>query len=156
MDSTLLIHRAENEIKLAGMIFTLSEKPALQSETFSINEPETYYSAVITHCYYSIFYGAKAFLLTRGMKVSAPEEHKKAYEAFKTFVDSGELDVALLRIYQEAVVQAEHLLGIFKQEKDKRGKYTYRTLPQANKDPAHESIVHATTFFKHMYAVVKK
>jgi len=65
----LLIHRAENEIKLAGMIFTLSEKPSIQRETFLINEPETYYSAVISHCYYSIFYAAKAYLLTKGIRL---------------------------------------------------------------------------------------
>ena len=39
--------------------------------------PETYYSAVIAHSYYSIFYGAKAYLAKKGVEVSAPEEHKK-------------------------------------------------------------------------------
>ena len=151
MDSKLYIHRAENEIKLAEILFTISEKPEIQTEIFFIKDPETYYSGVISHSYYSIFYCAKAYLLKKGVKVSAPEEHKKAFEEFKKFVESGELDVELLIIYQEALVKAESLLGIFKEEKKKRGEFTYRTIPQANKDPAEESMKNAKTFFKHIF-----
>ncbi len=154
MDSKLCIHRAENEIKLAEIIFVISEKPNIQTETFKVNEPETYFSAVIAHSYYSIFYAAKAYLLTKGVEVSAPEEHKKAFEEFKKFVESGELDVELLRIYQEALVRAEYLLGIFKEEKKKRGEFTYKTMPQANKGPAKESIDHAKSFYKHLLAIL--
>ena len=67
MDSKLYIHRAENEIKLAGIIFAMSEEPGIQKETFKVNDPETYYSAVIAHSYYSIFYGAKAYLAKKGI-----------------------------------------------------------------------------------------
>lgn len=154
MDSKLCIHRAENEIKLAEIIFTISEKPNIQTETFKVNDPETYFSAVIAHSYYSIFYGAKAYLAKKGIEVSAPEEHKKVFAELKKFVESGELDVELLKIYQEALVRAEYLLGIFKEEKKKRGEFTYRTMPQANQEPAKESIGHAKTFFKHMIAVL--
>lgn len=151
MDSKLYIHRAENEIKLAEILFTISERPEIQTEIFSIKDPETYYSGVISHSYYSIFYCAKAYLLKKMVKVSAPEEHKKAFEEFRKFVESGELDVELLMIYQKALVKAESLLGIFREEKGKRGEFTYRTLPQANKDPAEESMKNAKTFFKHLF-----
>ncbi len=154
MDSKLYIHRAENEIKLAEIIFMIREKPSIQKETFKVNEPETYFSGVIAHSYYSIFYSAKAYLAKKGIEVSAPEEHKKAFGEFKKFVESGELGVELLKIYQEALVQAEYLLGIFREEKKKRGEFTYRTMPQANKDPAKESIEHAKIFYKHVYAIL--
>ena len=154
MDSKLYIHRAENEIKLAEVIFTISEEPNMQKETFKINNPETYYSAVISHSYYAIFYGAKAYLAKKGVQVSAPEEHKKAFIEFKKFVETGELDVELLKIYEEALVRAEYLLGIFKEERKKRGKFTYRTIPQAIKEPAKESLMRAKTFFKHMFAIL--
>jgi len=154
MDSKLYIHRAENEIKLAAIIFVISEEPNIQKETFKVNDPETYFSAVIAHSYYSIFYGAKAYLTMKGIEVSAPEEHKKAFAEFKKFVESGELDVELLKIYQEALVRAEYLLGLFKEEKKKRGEFTYRTMPQANKEPAKESIAHAKTFYKHIFAIL--
>lgn len=156
MDSRLYIHRAENEIKLIGIIFTISEDLNIQKETFKVNDPETYYSAVIAHSYYSIFYGAKAYLAKKGIDVSAPEEHKKAFEEFRKFVESGELDVELLKIYEEALVRAEYLLGIFKEEKKKRGEFTYRTMPQANKKPAEESIEHAKTFFKNIVALCQE
>ncbi|MBS3143884.1 hypothetical protein J4446_03360 [Candidatus Woesearchaeota archaeon] len=42
MDSRLYIHRAENEIKLAQIIFAISEKSAIQEETFKVNDPEIY------------------------------------------------------------------------------------------------------------------
>ncbi|MFH1182230.1 MAG: hypothetical protein V1702_04685, partial [Candidatus Woesearchaeota archaeon] len=83
MDSKLYLHRAENEIKLAEIIFVISEEPVIQKETFKIKEPETYFSAVIAHSYYSIFYGAKAYLAKKGIEVSAPDEHKKAFDEFK-------------------------------------------------------------------------
>ena len=150
MDSKLYINRAENELKLAGIIFIISEKPKIQTEVFDIKDPETYYSATIAHCYYSIFYAAKAYLFKKDIKVTAPEEHKKSFEEFKKFVESGELDVELLKIYQEALVRADSLLGIFKEEKQKRGEFTYRTMPQANQEPAQESIEHAKTFFKNV------
>ena len=154
MDSKLYIHRAENEIKLAEIIFVISEEPNIQKEIFQINDPETYFSAVIAHSYYSIFYGAKAYLAKKGIEVSAPEEHKKSFDEFKKFVDSGELGVELLRIYQEAIIRAEYLLGIFKEEKKKRGEFTYRTMPQANKEPSKESIEHAKIFYKHIFAIL--
>ncbi len=156
MDSKLYIHRAENEIKLAEIIFTISEEPNIQKETFKVNEPETYFSAVIAHCYYSIFYSAKAYLAKKGIAVSAPEEHKRSFDEFKKFVESGELDVELLKIYQEALFRAEYLLGIFKEEKKKRGEFTYRTMPQANKEPAKESMEHAKTFYKHILAILNR
>ncbi len=156
MDSKLYIHRAENEIKLAEIIFVVSEEPVIQKETFKIREPETYFSAVIAQSYYSIFYSAKAYLAKKGIEVSAPEEHKKAFEEFKKFVENGELGVELLNIYQEAIVRAEYLLGIFREEKKKRGEFTYRTMPQANKEPAKESIEHAKTFYKHIFAILNE
>lgn len=155
MDSELYLNRAENELKLADIIFTLSEKTNIQKEVFDIKDPETYYSATIAHSYYSIFYAAKAYLLKKEIKVAAPEEHRKAFEEFRKFVDSGELDVELLNIYQQALVKAEMLLGIFKLEKQKRGEFTYRTIPQANKEPARESIEYAKIFFRNIHLLME-
>jgi len=151
MDSALYLYRAENELKLVRILFQLSNEPATQTRIFDVKDPETYYSAVINHCYYTIFYAAKAYLLQKGVKTASPEEHKKTFTAFKRHVESGELDVELLKIYQQALVRADTLLGIFNVEKQKRGKYTYRTLPQANQEPAQESIRHARTFFKNIH-----
>jgi len=129
----------------------ISDNPKIQTETFGVGDPETYYSAVIAHCYYSIFYSAKAYLLLKGVKITAPEEHRKSYEAFRKFVENGELDVELLRLYQQVLVRADVLLGIFREEKRKRGEFTYRTMPQANRDPARESVNNARTFFSNIH-----
>lgn len=154
MDSKLYLERAENEIKLAGIIFKISKDSSMQENIFDIKYPETYYSSVITHSYYAIFYSAKAYLLQKNIQVQAPEEHRKTYEEFKKIVESGELDVELLRIYQKALIRAETLLSIFFEEKRKRGEFTYKTLPQANEMPAEESINNSKIFLKHINSLL--
>jgi len=152
MDSEfkLYLKRAQNELNLARIIFKLSVETKIQVNIFKIEEEDSYFSSTISHAYYCIFYGAKAYLLTKGVKTKPPEEHRKAFEEFKKFVEQGIVDVELLRIYEEMIIKADTLLHIFKHEKGKRGKFTYRKLPQANLDPAQESLDNAMNFFKHI------
>lgn len=49
------------------------------------------------------------------------------------------------------LIKADTLLHIFELEKGKRGKFTYRRIPQANQEPAQESISNAKTFFNNIY-----
>jgi len=158
MDSVVKIYvqRALNEISAAKLLFEVSNNKD-KKEDFNIEENMTFYSAVISHSYYSIFYSAKAILLTKGIKTSSPEVHKKTYESFKEqFVDSGVLDVELLNIYQKMIVRADELLQIFKNEKWKRGHFTYQTISQANKNPANQSMQSATNFLKNIRIIIEK
>jgi len=152
MDSEYKIYltRAQNELNLSIMIQIISDNKDMQVEIFKIKE-DTYYSAAISHAYYSIFYAAKAYLLLKGVKTQAPEEHKKTFEEFSKFVHKGTIDIELLKIYQNMLIRADTLLHIFGLEKDKRGKFTYRRIPQANQEPAFESIKNAKIFFNHLY-----
>lgn len=123
---------------------------------FNIDQKFTFYSSVISHAYYSIFYSAKTMLLTKGISTSSPEVHKKTFDAFKEhFVDTGILDVKLLEIYKKLVVRADALLGIFKEEKQKRGDFTYKTIPQANQEPAEDSIKNAKIFLSNIKKVIE-
>ena len=54
------------------------------------------------------------------------------------------------------LVRADELLQIFKNEKWKRGNFTYHTLPQANVEPAQESIQNATIFVKNIKIIAEK
>lgn len=146
----LYLERANNEIKLADIILLISEDKNLQINIFKIEEPETYYSSVISHSYYCIFYSAKAYLLKKGIKINMPKEHKKTFNIFKKFVKEGIVDKELLRIYEDLLIKAETLLGIFKDEKKNRGEFTYQKLAQANKEPAGKSLDNAKTFFKYI------
>ena len=131
MDSTARIYlqRSLNEVSAAKLLFTISNDPEKKQE-FQIEEEMTFYSSVISHSYYAIFYAAKAILLTKGIVTNMPDAHKKTYEAFKSkFVDSGIIDIELLKIYQKMAVRADELLQIFKDEKWKRGHFTYQTIP---------------------------
>lgn len=148
-DSKLYIDRAQNEINLSKMIMAISQSEKIQEEIFNMPN-DTYYNAAISHAYYSIFYMTKAYLLTKGIITRAPEEHKKTYEEFESLVNKGEVDVELLRIYEQMIMRAEALPAIFRLEKGKRGRFTYKTLPQANIDPAKESVTNAEIFFKHV------
>lgn len=132
------------------MVQKISYDKKMQIEIFGMKE-DTYYSAVISHAYYSIFYAAKAYLLLKGIKTQAPEEHRKTFEEFSKLVDKGTVDIELLKIYQNMLIKADTLLQIFELEKGKRGKFTYRRIPQANQEPAQESIKNAQVFFNSIF-----
>ncbi len=158
MDSQvkILIDRSDNELFLTSRIKMLTEDVKIK-EMLAIPKNKTFYSSVISHAYYAIFYSAKAMLLSKGIKTSSPDIHKKTFESFrKEFVDTGILDVKLLEIYQRLVVRADSLLEIFKGEKWKRGNFTYSTIPQANKEPAEDSIKNAKIFVSNIMKVLEK
>ena len=158
MDSRvkLYIDRAENEFRLAKAVFNLSENEKVKIE-LEANPNDTFYSAVISHSYYSIFYSAKAILLSKGIKTEVPDEHRKTFFAFKeNFVDSGLLDKELLIIYDDIIVKADELLSLFAHEKWKRGHFTYKTISQANVEPAQESIDNTIKFLANIKAVIEK
>ncbi|MFH1917676.1 MAG: hypothetical protein ABIJ14_01020 [Nanoarchaeota archaeon] len=158
MDSKIRIYleRAENELRLAKAIFNLSKKEKIKIE-LEANPDDTFYSAVISHCYYSIFYSAKAILLTKGVKTKVPDEHKKTFFSFKKyFVESGLFDKKLLEIYDEIIVKADELLSLFAHEKWKRGHFTYKTIAQANIGPAKESIENTIKFVANIKNVLEK
>ena|SRR3989338_4839702 len=153
--SNLYFKRAENELNLSIIVLKVSDDKQLQLSVFGMKE-DTYYSAVISHAYYCIFYAAKAYLLSKSIKTEAPEEHKKTFEEFSKLVEKGIVDVELLKIYHNLFIKADTLLHIFEFEKGKRGKFTYRRLPQANREPAEESIEHAKFFFKNIFRLCEK
>lgn len=158
MDSAVDVYleRADNELILAKAILSLSKEDH-SKKLLNIPLEKTFYSAVISHSYYAIFYAAQAMLLTKKIKPVSPEIHRKTFEAFKEqFVDSGVLDVKLLEIYKKMVIRADALLMIFKDEKWKRGHFTYQTIPQANQEPAEDSLKNANLFFSHIRKVVTK
>lgn len=157
MDSMvgIFLDRSNNELLAAESLKRLSED-AKAKEDFALPSDITFYSSVISHSYYSIFYAAKAILLTKGIRTTAPNVHKKTYDEFKRkFVYSGILDKKLLQIYEQAVVRASDLLEIFKDAKWKRGKFTYKTIPQANKEPADESLKNARVFLANIRKVTR-
>ena len=151
----IYLARAQNELNLSTMVQKISDDKKMQIDIFGMKE-DTYYSAVISHAYYSIFYAAKAYLLFKGIKTQIPEEHRKAFDEFSKLVDKGIVDVELLKIYQNMLMKADTLLHIFELEKSKRGKFTYRRIPQANQEPAQESIKNAITFFNNVYRLCEK
>ena len=149
----LYLNRAKNELDLAKAIFKLSNESDLKLE-IGLKEDSTFFSNVISNSYYCIFYSAKAFLYKNNIITEFPEEHKKTYDEFRKFVESGQIDVELLYIYKSVFIKAEELLGIFKREKSKRGEFTYQKLPQANLNPAKESLKNAETFFKNINLIL--
>lgn len=152
MDSniSLYIERSENELDLANVIYIVTSGEKLQKEIFHLDKVQTFYSGVIAHSYYSIFYAAKAYLLIKGIKTKPPSEHKKTYVQFRKLASKGVIKEDLLKAYEEEYIKAEILLRIFKSERKKRGHFTYQKLAQANKEPAEKSMSNAGIFFKHI------
>jgi uncharacterized protein (UPF0332 family) len=156
-ESKLFIQRAENELAAAQMLFEVSSNEALQKEQFRLEKEFTFYSSVISHAYYCIFYSAKAVLAENSIKTESPEIHRKTLDAFEIhLVNTGKLDVELLKMYKTIIIRADELLGIFSTERRKRGEFTYQKLPQANRKPANDSLGNASTFFKTINKVLNK
>lgn len=151
----LYLERAKNELDLAKAIFKLSTENKLKLE-FELKLDTTFFSNVISNAYYCIFYSAKALLYIKGIITYPPEEHNKTLEEFEKLVDSGEIDVELLKIYRSIVIKADELIGIFRKEKSKRGKFTYKKLPQANLEPAKESVINAKKFLKNIHLIIQR
>ena len=151
MDSLvkLYLERAENEVVLAEAVVSLSYEDDLKSK-LKIEKNMTFYSAVISHSYYAIFYCARAYLLSKGIKVKSPREHQKTYNEFKKLVKEGTVEKEFLELYKEVLIKADTLLDILKTERKKRGEFTYEKLPQANRKPALDSLSNAQKFFKHL------
>ncbi len=152
----IYLERANNELKLAQVIYKISKDPKLKNDTFQLNDNETFFSAVISHAYYSIFYSAKAYLLKNNIKTKAPEEHKKTYEEFEKLVNEGKIDLELLNYYNLVISNAEDLLEIFKLEKKKRGEFTYQKISQANEQPSKISLDNSKLFYKNIYSLLEK
>ena len=157
MDSMIKIflERADNDIFAAESLKKLSENHELKNE-LELPSKITFYSSVISHAYYAIFYSAKAILLTKNIRTASPYIHKKTFDEFeKTFVDSGIIDIKLLEIYKKMVVRADELLEIFKNEKWKRGNFTYNTIPQVNKEPAEDSLKNSKFFVSNILKIIQ-
>lgn len=157
MDSRIKIftERANNELILAEKLKLISENNEIK-DLLQIPRNMTFYSSVISHSYYSIFYAAKTLLLTKDIETKSPDVHKKTFNEFKkNFVDTGELDINLLNIYKKMIIRADELLEIFKNEKWKRGNFTYKTIPQANKEPAEDSLKNSQKFVSNINKVIE-
>ena len=137
---------------VGGFLSELAEAKTL----LKIPAAETFYSSAISHAYYTVFYGAKAYIINKGIKLPEQGQHQAVYFAFRKFVRQGSVATELLELYEEVKVKAETLLEIFEKEERSRTKFTYKTLAQANKDPANESIKNAEIFLKQIKGLLEK
>lgn len=156
MDSkvNLFIGRAENEILAAQSLKRLSEEDSLKTE-FNLPISTSFYSSVISHAYYSIFYSAKAYLMHKNVSLLSKQgQHQQVYFEFRKLVNKGVIETELLKIYEDIKGKAEVLLDILKTEKDKRTNFSYETIPQANKQPAQDSLDNAIFFISHIRALI--
>ncbi len=155
--SLILLHfsRARNELKQAQSLFEISHNEKMK-EMLDLLPDDTFYSGVISHAYYSIFFATKAVLLTADIKTKSPNIHRATLDSFAHyFILNGKLDVELLKLYQSTLVKADSLLGLLVHEIDKRGKFTYKQLPQSNREPAEESIKNAKAFLSQVEKILK-
>jgi uncharacterized protein (UPF0332 family) len=157
MDSEvkIMLDRADNEILAAKALKRLSEEEKYQQE-LNIPDKTTFYSSVISHSYYSIFYAARAYLIFKKVKLSSEQGiHQQVYFKFRKIIVEEPAGKEILELYEGVRTKAEVLLGIFNDEKRKRKAFTYETISQANKSPAEESITNASTFFLHIQSFIK-
>ena len=75
----MYLDRANNEIMAAVSLKRLSEQEK-DRMSFDLPDDVSFYSSVISHPYYAIFYAAKAILLTKDIETKSPEVHKKTFD----------------------------------------------------------------------------
>jgi uncharacterized protein (UPF0332 family) len=153
-ETKIYIERADNELLLANINFNISTSKKLKEE-LGVPYEKTFFNDVISLAYYGIFYAAKAYLASNSVKTTAPEEHKKTYEEFRNFVDSGKVDRQLLELYELETQKAAVLLKIFFEEKRKRGIFTYNIKSDANIPAAKNSLENSRTFISMIKLVLK-
>ena len=155
LKDNILIERAEHEIIISELLNTLSlDSP--EKAKLNIPSNATFYSAVISHAYYAIFYSAKYYLLSKKVIIPEQGQHIFVYQRFKKLAKTGKLDKELLDIYEDTKIKADALLLIFEDEREKRTEYTYKTYPQANKEPAQKSIENSKFFVSHIRQFVER
>lgn len=147
------LERAENELVLAKANFELSIKEEVK-QLLHVPSGKTFFNDVISESYYSIFYSAKALLLSQGIETEAPEEHRKTYEEFRKIVESKKIDKSLKEIYDQESEKAEALLKIFFTERKNRGRFTYNINANANMPFAEQSIKNARIFSSAIRAII--
>lgn len=158
MDSkvSLFMDKAQNEIFASQTLKRISEDDSLK-KIFGFSKDVTFYSSVINHSYYAIFYAAKAYLISKNIPLKSKQgQHQQVYFEFGKLIKIGEIEKELLKIYKENKLKAEVLLEILKSERGKRADFTYETIPQANKAPAEESLNNAIIFISHIKQFLKK
>lgn len=157
MDSevSLMLARADNELLAARSLKKLSEEEQAKT-ALEVPLDTTFYSSVISHAYYAIFYSAKAYLLSRGIKLTKQGQHQQVHFKFKELVKKGILEKELLTIYEDIKTKAEELLEVLHEKREKRETFTYETLPQANKEPAEESLKNAVFFISYIRKFIEK
>ncbi|MBI2151265.1 HEPN domain-containing protein [Candidatus Woesearchaeota archaeon] len=78
---TLNFSKAENELKHAEAAFKISFNDSIKKE-LELLETDTFYSGVISHAYYAIFFAAKALLIKEKVITKSPNIHKATLDAF--------------------------------------------------------------------------
>jgi uncharacterized protein (UPF0332 family) len=136
--------RAEDELLLARTEYLFSTDASVAA-TLGI-PAGTFFFSVITHAYFAVFHATKAYLVTKGIMTSPPEEHAATLAAFRRLVAIGAVDKDLLRAYDEEALKADTLLHVLKQERTDRSLWTYNVVREANKPYALASIQNATRF----------
>lgn len=157
MDSevSLMLNRANNELNAARALKKLSEEEELKA-LLEVPVNSTFYSSVISHAYYAMFYGAKAYLLSKGEKFVKQGQHQQVYIKFRKFVKEGVIDKELLLVYEDVKIKAEELLEVLDSEREKRKNFTYETSSEANREPAEKSLENAAFFISHIIKFIKK
>ncbi len=148
--------RADSELVTAKALRKLSEDERAK-EVLGTPLNSSFYSGVIGHAYYAIFYSAQAYLVYNNISLSSEQgTHQQVYFKFKQLVERGIFEKELFYIYEDIQAKAQMLLGILVTEKNKRKEFTYETIPQANKLPADDSIGNANIFISHINDFIEK
>ena len=152
----LLIKKANNNLKLAKIVFDISSN-SKQKANHKLLEGDSFYDWVIITSYYAMFHITHSLLATKKIRIRNIRVHEATLYAFAHhFILTKELEDDLFLMYEDAEARANQLFNELSEEKQKRGQFTYERLPKANKEPAEESLNNAIKFVRDIESIVRK
>jgi uncharacterized protein (UPF0332 family) len=137
--------KAENNLVLAKHVYELSTHACLR-DAMNLEKDMTFLGEVVSLSYYSIFYAAKAYTISNGIKTCPPNEHVDLHEALERDLHSRWFGENPREVCEALMIDSRKLSDIFLYEKAKRGSSTYEPASKVRLRNAEISIENAEIF----------
>jgi len=139
------LEKSESKLLLAKNSYSLSTNSYLR-ELSGLPREMTFFNETVQQSYFSIFYAAKAYLISNNLETRPPGEHISTYNGLERELEFNGVDI----------ITAKKLMKQYHDEKFKRGKSTYDPNFRVEMPDAKRSIINAEDFLLAINALLEK
>jgi uncharacterized protein (UPF0332 family) len=138
------LEKSESKLLLAKNSYSLSTNSYLR-ELSGLPREMTFFNETAQQSYFSIFYAAKAYLISNNFETFPPGEHSSTYNGLERELNCNGVDS----------ITAKRLMWIYYKERLNRGKSTYDPGFQLDGPAAKISISHAEEFLSAISSLIE-